>query len=118
VQKIEWRKFYGYDPIQPIAIEKYILDDGTMKETRQMTYECWCENDETKAVVGMYPTFEIDDVVTCIRDKRQMYCINRYERDGSEILVELLDSDMKRTGKTHYVEPSELMHVVKDVEWI
>lgn len=118
MKKIEWRKFYGHEPIQPLSIKKYILDDGTMKDTRQMTYECWYENDDTKEVVGMYPTFEIDDVVTCIRGKRQIYCINRYERDGSEILVELLDSDFKRTGKTLYMEPHELMHVVKDVEWI
>lgn len=118
MKKIEWRQFYGYDPIEPIAIEKYILDDGTMKETRQMTYECWYDNDETRKVIGMYPTFEIDDVVTCIRDGNKLYCINRYEREFTEILVELLDSDMKRTGKTTYMEPSELLHVVKDVEWI
>lgn len=118
MQQIDWREFYFGDAIQPIAIEKYILDDGTMKETRQMTYECWFDNDETKEVVGMSPTFEVDDVVTRINDTNKMYCINKYERVATEILIELLDSDMRRTGKTIYVEENELIHVVKDVEWI
>lgn len=115
--KIDWREFYGEDPIRPIRIEKYFLDDGRMLKTRQMTYEFSAYNlIEVEGV--MYPTFEVNDIVTDNYGKGDAYHIFKYERGFREMHVELLDENMELTGKTTYLDNSEVFHKVKGVEWI
>lgn len=111
--KVDWRGFYGDELSQPIPMEKYYLDDGRQLELRQMTYEfADVEGD------GMYPTFEVYDIVVDLYGEGQTYFIFEYEREFMEMYVELLDENMKRTGEKTYLDLNEVFHKVKDVEWI
>lgn len=111
--KVGWREFYGEDPIRPIPIEKYFLDEGKRLKTRQMTYEC-CDG----ANKGMYPTIEVNDIVIDKYGEGDAYHVFEYDRGFREMRVELLDENMKRTDKTTYLDDGEVFHKVKDVEWI
>lgn len=114
--QIEWRKFYGDEPIQPIPVEKYFLDDGEELRTRQMTYEL-CTGEFTNKE-GMYPTFEINDIVISDYGKGRTYHIFKYERGFQELQVELLDENLNRTGEKTYLDVNEVFHKLKDDEWI
>ena len=117
--KVNWREFYGEDPIQPLQIEKYFLDDGRSLHTRQMTYEfCVSDSKYLKNKEGMYPTFEVNDIVVDKYGKGNAYHVFEYERGFREMRVELLDENMKCTGKKTYLDDGEVFHKVKDVEWI
>lgn len=113
MKQISWRKFYGDKPITPIPIEKYFLDDGNTLSSRQMTYE-FCSSDNK----GMYPTFEINDLIIDNYGKGDVYFIFEFERGFQELHVELLDETLKRTGKTTYLDLNEVFHKLKGVEWI
>jgi hypothetical protein len=120
MQKIDWRKFYGDEPSQPIPIEKYFLDDGKDGhglDTRQMTYE-FCTSEYVENKEGMYPTFEVNDIVIDKYGKGHVYHIFEYERGFQELHVELLDENMRLTGKTTYLDVCEVFHKLKDAEWI
>ena len=117
MQQIKRQEFYGDEPIQPIPVEKYFLDDGHGLKTRQMTYEfCTCEFVEKKG--GMRPTFEVNDIVIDKYGEGNTYYIFEYERGFQELHVGLLDDNMKRTGKTTYLDVNEVVHKLKDAEWI
>lgn len=115
--KVDWRGFYGDEPSQPIPIEKYFLDDGRSLKVRQMTYEC-CTSEYVESKKGMYPTFEVNDIVIDNYGKGKPYYVFEYERGFQELHVELLDENMRRTGETTYLDANEIFHKVKDVEWI
>lgn len=117
MQKIEWRKFYGDEPIKPMSVEKYYLDDGQFLNNRQMTYD-FCTSEYVQNKDGMYPTFEVNDIVIDKYGEGDAYYIFRYEREFQEIHVELLDDNLKRTGKTTYLDVNEVVHKLKDAEWI
>ncbi|MBO0586128.1 hypothetical protein [Sporosarcina sp. E16_8] len=115
--KINFRDFYGDAPIEPIFVEKFYLDDGRSLNTRQMTYEL-CSNEYVKSKDGMYPTFEVNDIVVAEYGQGETYHIFEYERGFQELRVELLDENMQRTGKTTYLDTCEVFHKLKDTEWI
>lgn len=120
LKEIDWRKFYGDEPIQPIPVEKYFLDDGKDGhglKTRQMTYE-FCTSEYVENKEGMYPTFEVNDIVIDKYGEGDAYHIFEYEREFQELHVELLDENMKLTGKTTYLDVNEVVHKLKDVELI
>jgi len=117
LQQIKWREFYGDEPIKPISVEKYYLDDGQSLETRQMTYVL-CTSEYVEDKDGMYPTIEVNDIVIDKYGEGDTYYIFRYEREFQELHVELLDDNMKRTGKTTYLDVNEVVHKLNGVEWI
>ena len=116
--KVKFIEFYGYEPIKPIAVEKYYIDDKMDVKTRQMTYELAYYTDYPEVKGLMYPTFEINDIIISKHRKGEKYLILRVERGFNEWFVERLDSNLKRTGETTYFDTSELVHYLKDVEII
>lgn len=117
MREIKRHKFYGDEPIQPIPVEKYFLDDGHGLKTRQMTYEF----DTSEYVAnkgGMRPTFEVNDIVIDKYGEGYAYHIVRYERGFQELHVGMLDENMKLTGKTTYLDVNEIVHKLKDVKLI
>jgi len=120
LKQIKWREFYGDEPIQPIPVEKYFMDDGRALDTRQMTYE-FCSSEFVEFVQnkqGMYPTFEVNDIVIDKYGEGETYHVFQYERGFQELQVRLLDENMKPTGKTTYLDVNEVFHKLKDIEWI
>lgn len=111
--KIDFEDFYHNSPIKkPIKVEKYYFNDGSLLDTRQMTYS-FVDDDMT----GMEPTFEVDDVIFDIRTEKA-YVIIKTDRIISEVYAELLDEKMKRTGQVTWLEDNEIYHKLKGVEWI
>lgn len=110
--KVDWRKFYG-EEIKPIPMEKYYLDDGCSLEIRQMTYEF-----ADTEVDGMYPTFEVNDIVVDEYGRGNSFLVIDCDRGLQELRVEPLDEKMRKTGQTTYLDENEVFHKVKDVEWI
>lgn len=115
MQKIDWRKFYGDEPIRPIPVEKYFMDDGCALDTR--TYE-FCTSEFVQNKEGMYPTFEVNDIVIDNYGKGNVYHVFEYERGLQELQVRILDENMKPTSEKTYLDVNEVFHKLKDVEWI
>lgn len=96
----------------PVSVEKYYLNEGRLLETCQMTYSFIDDN-----MTGLEPTFEVDDVILR-RDNKDVYAIIKTCRYISEVYAELLDKNMKKTGKCIWIEETEIYHKLKDVEWV
>jgi len=111
--KIDFQDFYMNWPVKKTAyVGKYYFNEGYTLDIRQMTYS-FVDVD----MQGLEPTFEIDDVILCLRSSEQ-YVIAKTERFGSEVFAEKLDGEMKRTGKFIWLEETEIYHKLKGVEWI
>lgn len=111
--KIDFQDFYHEWPMKnPIPVEKYFMDNGSMLDTRQMTYSFTDMDGE-----GLEPTFEVDDVVYRIGVK-DAHVIIKNERIANEIYIQKLDEKMKPMMSFVHVEDSEIYHKLKDVEWI
>jgi len=115
--KVDWHKFYGEEPIQPIPVEKYFMDDGCALDTRQMTYE-FCTSEFVENKEGMYPTFEVNDIVIDKYGEGETYHVFQYERGFQELEARLLDENMKPTAKKTYLDVNQVFHKLKNVEWI
>ncbi|MEV9640429.1 hypothetical protein ABZ756_07000 [Mammaliicoccus sciuri] len=113
--KIDFEEFYHSWPnMKMIEVEKYYFNNGTLLDTRQMTYSFDSIGDTT----GIEPTFEVDDVIITKRGEEEVYVIIETDRIISEVYAELLDEKMKKTGGRLWLEENEIYHKLKDVEWI
>lgn len=111
--EIDFQDFYYEWPMKkPLPVEKYYFNDGSLLDTRQMTYSFVGEG-----MTGLEPTFEVDDVISdeCTE---KAYVIIKTDRIISEVYAELLDENMEKTDKCIWLEVNEIYHKLKDVEWI
>lgn len=111
--KIDFQDFYYNWPIEkPVFVEKYFLNDGYILDTRQMTYSFIDEK-----MTGLDHTFEVDDVIIS-ECNQEVYVIIKTDRIIKEVYSELLDKNMRKTGKCIWLEENEIYHKLKDVQFI